>query len=476
MRAAHSLHFNSEAVIIIPVIVMNDKQLAIEIARAVKNAGGRAFFVGGYVRDMLMGTDCKDIDIEVYSLEPARLRALLADFGEVYDKGAAFGVLGLHHSDLDIAMPRKESLRGVKHTDFDISVDPFLTYEEASMRRDFTINAMMLDPLTGEIVDCWNGRQDLQSRVIRHVSDATFGDDALRVFRAAQFAARLNAAVHPSTIDICRRMDVTALSKERVYDELCKALMKAEKPSVFFRMLHTVGHLEEFFPEIAALIGVPQNPKFHPEGDVFEHTMLSLDAAAALRSMAKEPLNFMLAALMHDLGKANATEINEDGKITSYMHPDTGIALADTQLKRLTNNTRTIEYVKNMVWLHMRPNMLAAADSRRKKTREMYDLSVCPEDLMLVSRSDATGKLDAPYNMKNWEYLADRLDDYRKCVARPMVTGADLIAAGVKPGKHMGEMIARARSLHFSGVEKKRALTQVLKEYKNEVSNEKKRP
>ena len=204
---------------------MNDSILAKSIAEAVKNVGGRAFFVGGYVRDMLMGIPCKDIDIEVYGIPPARLREILSVFGEVYDKGAAFGVLGLRHSELDIAMPRKESLRGTKHTDFDVSVDPFLTYEEASMRRDFTINAMMLDPLTGEIIDCWNGRCDLEKKVIRHVSDVTFGDDALRVFRAAQFAARMDAVISPATMDICRRMNVTELSKERIYDELVKALL-----------------------------------------------------------------------------------------------------------------------------------------------------------------------------------------------------------------------------------------------------------
>lgn len=454
---------------------MNDEILAKNIAEAVRSAGGRAFFVGGYVRDMLMGVSSKDIDIEVYGLEPARLRTLLADFGQVYDKGAAFGVLGLRHSDLDVAMPRRESLRGVKHTDFDISVDPYLSYRDASRRRDFTINAMMLDPLTGEIVDIWGGRDDLRKKIIRHVSDETFGDDALRVFRAAQFAARLNADIHPATLSICRGMDVTALSRERVYEELSKALIKADSPSVFFRLLHSMGHLSEFFPEIEALIGVVQNPKYHPEGDVFEHTMLVLDAAAQLRARAKEPLNFMLAALMHDLGKANATEISPEGKITSYRHPDTGVELAETQLRRLTANNRTIAYVKNMVFLHMRPNMLACSDSRKKKSREMFDLSLCPEDLMLVSRADASGKLDAPYDMQNWEYLSERLDDYYKCIARPMVSGADLIAAGVKPGKQLGEMLSRARSLHFSGVEKPRALMQVLKEYKYEVTYAKKR-
>ena len=442
---------------------MNDKELALKIAENVRAAGGRAFFVGGYVRDMLMGVDCKDIDIEVYGITPQNLRELLASLGEVYDKGAAFGVLGLRHSDVDIAMPRRESRTGNKHTDFDVSVDPFMSYEDASKRRDFTINAMMLDPLSGEIVDCWGGKADLEKRIIRHVSGETFGDDALRVFRAAQFAARFNAEVAPETMEICRKMDVSEISHERVYDELIKALLKAETPSIFFRFLRAIDKMDDFFPEIIAMAGVPQNPKYHPEGDVFEHTMLVLDSAASLRDMAKEPVNFMLAALLHDVGKTNATEI-KDGRIVSYFHPITGIPLVETQLRRLTNNARTIAYVKNMVELHMRPNMLAGADSKKKKSRAMFDMSVCPEDLMLISRADATGKKDAPYDMNTWNLLGARLTDYRECMARPMVTGKDLTEAGYRPGPEMGKLIKRAKELHFSGIEKKRVLSQLKKE------------
>ena len=434
-----------------------------QIAQSVKAAGGRAFFVGGYVRDRLMGLSCKDIDLEVYGLAPQKLREVLADFGEVYDRGASFGVLGLRHSDLDIAMPRRESRTGRGHGDFDVSVDPFLSYEDASRRRDFTINAMMLDPLTGEILDFWGGRTDLEKKIIRHVCDATFGDDALRVFRAAQFAARLQAEIAPATIEISRGMDVTSLSRERVYEELVKALMKAEKPSVFFRALITMGHLREFFPEVADTVGVAQNPKFHPEGDVFEHTALTLDAAARLRDQAKESVNFMLAALCHDLGKANASEVI-DGRITSYRHPETGVPLAEAQLLRLTSNARTLAYVKNMVLLHMRPNMLAASLSKKKKTRQLFWESLCPEDLILLSRADAEGKLDAPYDARYWDFLQERLKDYYACLERPMVTGKDLIQAGCKPGPALGRRIARARQLHFSGLEKNRALHQVLKE------------
>lgn len=443
---------------------MNDLKMAMDIARAVAEIGGRAYFVGGYVRDRLTGAALKDIDLEVFGILPEQLRGLLARIGEPYDKGASFGVIGMRHTEIDVAMPRRESRAGVRHTDFDVKVDPFMSPKEASVRRDFTVNAMMLDPLTDEILDFWGGKADLARRIIRHVSDETFADDALRVFRAAQFAARLEAKVAGETTALCKKIDVIFLSRERVYEELLKALLKARRPSVFFRTLREMDKLGEFFPEIAGLIGISQNPVFHPEGDVFEHTMLTLDAAAGLRDMAKEPAPFMLSALMHDLGKQNATELT-DGRITSYRHPETGAPLAQSQLGRLTTNARTIAYVKNMVLLHMRPNMMAAARSKKLKTRRLFDESVCPADLILLSRADAMGKLDKPYDMGHWAFLTERLADYEERAAQPMVTGADLVAAGYKPGKRMGAMLRRARDLHFSGLDKGRALRAVTKEF-----------
>ncbi len=159
--------------------------------------------VGGVVRDGLMGVRCKDIDIEVYGMAPQALRALLSELGQVIEKGASFGVFGLAHSNIDVAMPRRERRTGDRHTDFDVAVDPDLSFEAASMRRDFTINAMMRDALTGELVDLWGGQADLENRVIRHVNDKTFPEDALRVFRAAQFAARLQAEIAPETMALC---------------------------------------------------------------------------------------------------------------------------------------------------------------------------------------------------------------------------------------------------------------------------------
>ena len=441
-----------------------DRMLARAIAADVAALGGRVYYVGGVVRDRLMGVECKDVDVEVYGIAPGQLREVLARHGEVVEKGASFGVLGLRHSDLDVAMPRTERRTGGHHRDFDVSVDPSLSTREASMRRDFTINAMMEDVLTGEVIDHWNGRADLENRVIRCVSPATFPEDALRVFRAAQFAARLNAWIDEDTLALCREIDVTEISHERIFEELTKALLKADKPSVFFRELRRMNHLKEFFPEVEACAGVEQNPRFHPEGDVFEHTMLVVDCAAALRDRAEWPLGFMLSALLHDLGKCVATEVQEDGRITAYGHEVQGLPLVELQLRRLTNHTKLIRYVLNQTELHMRPNMLAANQSRKKKTRALFDLSVCPEDLILLSRADASGKLDAPYNEENERFLRERLEDYRQVMARPMVTGQDLLAAGLKPGEQFKTLMARARQLHFAGIERKAALKQILKE------------
>lgn len=441
-----------------------DLALSRQLAEGIRMAGGRAFYVGGFVRDGIMGIESKDIDIEVYGLTPDRLRQVLADYGEPYDRGASFGVMGLRHSDIDIAMPRTESRTGVKHTDFDVSVNPFLDPKEAARRRDFTMNALMQDVLTGEILDFYGGQEDLKQHIIRCVHPDTFVEDALRAFRAAQFAARMDARIDEDTRALCAAMDVRDLSVERIFGEMEKALLKAEKPSIYFRELREMDHLKEFFPELQQTVGLQQNPKFHPEGDVFEHTMLVLDVAATLRGRAQEPLFFMLSALMHDIGKVVATEVQEDGRITAYGHEVLGLDMVEKQLRRITNHEKLIKYVLNQTELHMRPNMLFGAQSRKKKTRQLFDLSVSPNDLILLSRADASGKLDEPYREENEIWLRERLEDYRQRLAQPMVTGQDLIGAGLKPDKNFAAIIQRARMLHFSGLDRKNALRQVLSE------------
>lgn len=244
-------------------------------------------------------------------------------------------------------------------------------------------------------------------------------------------------------------------------------LLEWEKPSVYFRGLMDSGKLSEALPELAACVGVAQNPVYHPEGDVFEHTMLVVDCAAKLRQKARNPLEFMLSALTHDLGKAVCTQAQPDGKITAYGHELAGRPLCRRLMARLTDDAALTDYVENMVWLHMRPNILAKCRSKKKKTRRLFDLSVCPEDLILLSRADASGKLDAPYDEGLEAFLRQRLEDYRRVVALPMVTRDDLLDAGFFPGEALEGALARARELHFSGFDRQHALSQVTAESKS---------
>jgi len=379
------------------------------IAEEVKKAGGRAFYVGGYVRDLLMSeknediasgndanagintTESKDLDIEVHGIRVKTLEYILDSLGTRLTKGASFGVMGLQHYDIDIAMPRSESATGKGHKDFSISVDPFIGPEKASSRRDFTINAMMQDVLTGEILDFWGGREDLKKGLLRCVNPASFAEDPLRVFRAAQFAARFELSIDDDTAEISERMDVSSLSKERVMGELEKALLKSQRPSIFFEALRQMKQLSSWFPEIEALINCPQDPRHHPEGDVWTHTMQVLDEAAKFRAKALHPKAFMISALTHDIGKPSVTE-ERNGRIHAYAHESAGLPLTENMLHRLCNESRLIKYVLNMTTLHMQPNMKAAVNAKQKSFMKMFDKSVCPEDLLLLSKADYLGR------------------------------------------------------------------------------------
>ena len=443
----------------------NDIQLAHVIADRVHQRGGRVLFVGGLVRDRLMGLpEDKDVDVEVYGLRPEALQQLLSEIGDVYMKGAAFGVFGLRHSDIDIAMPRQERCTGRGHKDFSVYVDPFLPVEKAAARRDFTVNAMMQDVRTGEIIDPFDGQSDLHRGILRHVTDQSFPEDPLRVFRAAQFAARFEFSIADETMALMRTIDVSQLSHERVFSELEKALLKANRPSLFFETLRSCGQLTDYFPELERMQGVEQNPQFHPEGDVWVHTMRVLDQAASLRDKARHQLYFMLSALMHDLGKITSSQVQPDGRITSYMHPEAGVPLAEQQLARLTNDAKLTAYVRNMVLLHMRPCTLAAGQSRPKKTRMLFDESICPEDLILLSMADAFG-CGENRHFGAGPYLAERLEDYYEIMKQPMVTGQDLIRAGYHPGEQFKDMLRFARQLHFSGLDREHAMKQLMGEY-----------
>ncbi len=443
--------------------------MARRVAEAVHSAGGRTFFVGGCVRDRLLGLENKDIDIEVHGIPVETLEVILDSLGERLTMGASFGIMGLRGYELDIAMPRSEKATGRGHRDFAVFVDPFLGAEKAARRRDFTMNALMQDVLSGEVLDFFGGREDMARGLIRHVDAATYLEDPLRVLRAAQFAARFGFTVAEETRVLSAGAALTALPGERIMGELEKALTKAARPSLFFEELRRMGQLSDWFPELEALIGLAQNPAYHPEGDVWTHTMQVLDEAARLRGEAQEPLWLLLAALCHDFGKAVTTQ-QRGGVLHSYGHEEKGLPLVERFLRRLTQETKLREYVLNMTLLHMQPTMKLRQGASEKAFMRLYDRALCPEDLLLLAKADYLGRVGAGESrealLADWpeteERLRSLLAEYKQRMARPTVMGRDLIAAGVRPGPEMGDALAYAHKLRLAGIEREEQLRQTL--------------
>ena len=440
---------------------LSDLEMATKIAHAVKDCGGSAYFVGGYVRDLIQGNPGKDIDIEIHGIAPEKLKEILGSLGKRLEIGESFGIFGLKGYSLDIAMPRTETNRGRGHKDFDVFVDPHIGTLKAAKRRDFTINAMMQDVLTGEIVDHFGGREDLKHGIIRHIDPVTFVEDPLRVLRGAQFAARFGFDIAEETVELCRTMDLSTLAKERILGELEKALLKAEKPSIFFKLMRKMDQLSVWFPELEALIGVEQNPKHHAEGDVWVHTMMVLDEVAKIKEYASDQLGLMLSAITHDFGKAICTEIVK-GEIHSYEHETKGLPIIRTFMERLTNEHRLIKYVLNLSEYHMKPNTLAASGASIKSTNKMFDNSVDPPALLCLAVADGLGKI-APREYVSYDnFFIERLAIFREYMARPYVTGKDLIDAGIEPGINFSDYLAYAHKLRLAGIEKDSALRQTL--------------
>ena len=439
---------------------MGDIALANKIATAVGEYGGTVYFVGGCVRDELLGRPCKDIDIEVHGISPETLEAILSRFGTLISMGKSFGVFGIKGYTLDIAMPRKETVLGRGHKDFAVTVDANIGTRKAAKRRDFTVNALMKNVLTGEIIDHFGGLQDLKKGELCHVDDNSFPEDPLRVLRAASLAARLNFTIAKETLTLCSTMDLSALSKERVAEELKKALLSAPRPSLFFAFLREMEQLDHWFTELQTLIGLEQNPIYHSEGDVWNHTMLVLDRAAIYRDRAKYPYAFMLSALVHDLGKSVTTEFT-GGAFHAYGHETEGLPLVTSFIRRLTNEKSLLSYALNMTELHMRPGIAARNNSSHKSTNRLFDESACPEDLILLSLADKEGS-ESEQSTDTAPFLQERLQHFHTTMQAPFVTGKDLLDAGLTPDTHFSKLLEYAHKLRLAGIPKESALKQTL--------------
>ena len=444
---------------------ISDIALSKIIANKVSEYGGKAYYVGGYVRDRLLNLDNKDIDIEVHGISPKDLESILDNVGKRIEIGESFGIYSLKGHNIDIAMPRKEISKGLGHKDFDIIVDPYIGTYKAAKRRDFTINSIYEDILSNEIIDHFNGVDDLNNKIIRYVNEESFKEDPLRVLRACQFASRFNFKISKETKEICKKIDISKLSKERIEGELKKALLKANKPSIFFKNLRYMNQLDYWFKELKDLIGVNQNPKYHAEGDVWNHTMLVLDEGAKLKDEAKEPYMFMLSCLVHDFGKSVSTKVI-NGIIRSIGHEYEGIQLTKNFIKRITNENKVLGYTTNMTKLHMKPLVLINASSSIKAFNKMFDESIEPHDLIYLSICDNLGrKKDGEY-VPTKDILFKHFDIYLEYMSRPYVTGKDLIELGIEPNKNFKEALDFAHKLRLVGVNKEQTLKETISYYK----------
>ena len=434
------------------------------LSRAVRDAGGRALLVGGCVRDELMGVPSKDWDLEVYGVAPERLREILDQFGPVNVVGEAFTVYKLGH-DLDVSMPRHERKTGRGHRAFVIEGDPWMSFADASSRRDFTINAILKDPLTGEIIDSFDGRRDIEQGVLRAVSAETFPEDSLRVLRAAQFAARFEFRIAPETVELCRTIDLSDLPPERIWGELEKLLLRAQHPSVGLGWLHALGALEKVFPEIHALIDVPQDPEWHPEGDVFVHTRLTVDRARELIDELWYPrqVTVMLAALAHDFGKPATTQFI-DGRLRSRGHEGAGVPPTESFLGRI--NMHTIDgynvraQVISLVREHLKPGEFFKKRDEVSEGAFRRLARRCEPDLLYrVAKADSLGR-NAPWvpqekwygsEAQEWFIQRARELDVEQRAPEPLLLGRHLLALGLEPGPEVGEITRAVYEMQLDG-------------------------
>ena len=424
------------------------------IAVAVRDAGGRAVVVGGWVRDHLLGVRSKDIDIEVFGLGVERFEALLAGFGTVHAVGRAFGVFRVGGIDADFSLPRRDSKRGSGHRGFDVSPDPSLDFAQAARRRDLTVNSIGIDPLTAEVLDPHGGCGDLERRVLRATDPAHFCEDPLRGLRVVQLAGRLEMAPDDALIALCRTLDLGELSGERVFEEFKKLLLRAARPSFGFKVLEATDQLR-FFPELDALRGVAQDPEWHPEGDVWTHTLMVLDAAAHLRDGAGEDLALMLGALCHDLGKPGTTAWI-DGRIRSHGHSAEGVALTHALLDRMRAPGALIVQVAALVERHLDPALFisngATAKGYRRLARKLERAGANIELLVRVARADHLGRTTADAVAGRFEagdafLAAARACCVERAAPRDVVLGRHLIERGLRPGPGFAPVLAQCREI-----------------------------
>lgn len=404
-----------------------ESNILFKITNDINILGGKVFLVGGIVRDTLINKQNKDIDIEVHNITPAQLKEILSKYGEVDEIGESFGILKIHNIDIDFAMPRTEKKKGEGHKSFDVSVNPFMGTLEASRRRDITINSLMIDLVSGELVDHFNGITDLENGVIRHIDANTFIEDPLRVFRVCQFASRFNFKVDEETLSLCKNIDICSVSKERVYGELEKAILKSKNPSIFFKTLKQMNKLAPFFNDLQNIWE-----------SAFNSSMNAID------SLEDKNMFNVLAILGHSIIEYSILDNSLDNysKYCSFIN-------------RFTNRTNLFKPVFSVIEA-IRLQTESHTDSLiRKICFKTLDYS---ESFKIIIR--------AIYNSdkERISKFIEKYDCLIKEVETPIIKPDDLLKYGIKPSKEFGILLNKAMNLQINGEkDKDKILTNIIK-------------
>lgn len=441
--------------------------LVAPIREKIQALGGRSYLVGGAVRDLFLGLPVHDLDIEVHDLSLETLGSILKDFGVVSYVGKSFGVLKLAHTPIDWALPRTDT-SGRKP---EVHIDPAMNITEALRRRDLTMNAMAIELETGKVIDPFHGYEDMQKKIVRSPDIAFFKEDPLRFYRVMQFIGRFEMEPDELLQKTCREMDITQVSIERIEDEFEKLLLKSRRPSLGLRWLSRIGRLHEILPELAHTQGIQQEPDWHPEGDVFEHLMQTVDAAAVINSEGTAPsdekLQLSYAALCHDLGKVSTTII-EEGRIKSPGHAEASVPYTRALLRRITRKVKIISIVELLVKHHMQPAQFVEQHSTLPAYRRLalklakYTTLEMLAKLALADRRGRNGDGHDPL-MVTPKFLSTFLRNAERAKVltkpeEPILQGRD-IQDLVAPGPEMGSLLKYAFELQLDrGIKNKELL------------------
>jgi tRNA nucleotidyltransferase (CCA-adding enzyme) len=422
----------------------------------------RAWLVGGCVRDALLKLPQKDFDIEVFGVSYEQLAKALARWGKTDLVGQSFGVVKLTVSSgavYDFTIPRRDSKTSPGHKGFQITFDPNITPRDAAARRDFTINAMMYDPRKNEPLDFFGGASDLQNKILRHTTDA-FSEDPLRVLRGMQFAARFGLTAAPETIALAHSIRHThsELAVERVREEWFKWAARSTLPSAGLRFLAESGWIENY-PELQAMIGTPQDPEWHPEGDVFTHTCHCCDALVELpewkNADEESRIVLSLGVLTHDMGKATTTQrVERDGvqRIISPGHEEVGVTLAENFLNRINTPRNIAQRIAPLVRSHMAHLHEVTDRSVRRLARRVAPETI--EGLCVLMTADSFGRPPKPRRVPAMVgalreraaalHVQDRAPE-------PILKGRHLVDLGMSPGPDFGAILNAAYDAQIEG-------------------------